>query len=381
MPNHRFLLTLSVAGLLPFLVLAQEPQPTTTPTAAQTEAGHQQGMKVIDELYPKLKEITSLRADLRQEVDMLGQKFAIGGQFLKASDNRLRLELTVEDLPETQAKMLQICDGTTLWDYSNILGQEYYGKLEIKKVLERLANPEFEESLRVFYTRNYLGLTGPQALVEGLRDSVTWDTVSEGEIDGKPVHVLRGKWTEMTALGFPPNTPLMQIPAHIPTLVVLWLGKDDGFPYQVLMQGKKRPVIASERKIQYGPDGRPVGNITKAQEDPPSRYLLKYSNVQINPPVNDADFFFSVAPAMEASVRDNTADRLADLERAEQQIALEKQAAAAKGQGPGALLNQGIDLQTPGSTTAPLGPGGSTVPGIPAAPGSTPTPPVKPPQG
>ena len=77
MPNHRIVLTLAVAVALPLLALAQAPPPGQVPPAPPTPAE-----QTLDAAIEKLKAITSVRADIRQDVDMLGQKFSVVGQYL-----------------------------------------------------------------------------------------------------------------------------------------------------------------------------------------------------------------------------------------------------------------------------------------------------------
>jgi hypothetical protein len=366
MPNHRIVLTLAVAALVPLWALAQAPPQGPAPAPVAPAGPPTPAEQTIDAAITKLKALQTVRAEVRQDVDMLGQKFTVSGQYLKGPDYRVRLELQISGLPETEGRMLQISDGTVLWDYSQILGQEFYGRMEIQKVVERLNSPDFDDSIRTFYIQQQFGISGPQALLEGLRQSARFDVQEEGELDGKAVWILRGRWSDMAALGLGPMAP---VPAYIPGIVSVWIGKEDGWPYQVLLQGKKRPDIAAERKIQLGPDGRPIGNITKQEEEPLSRFLLRYEEVELNPVLDDADFFFSVPSAAQSQVRDTTAERLAELDNVAKMLAAQKQMEAAKGAGgapAGDLLKQGIQV-TPSETPPP--PGG---PGSVPLPGTTP---------
>jgi outer membrane lipoprotein-sorting protein len=358
MPNHRIVLTLAVAVALPLLALAQTPPPGQAPPAPPTPAE-----LTLDAAIEKLKAITSVRADIRQDVDMLGQKFSVVGQYLKGADYRVRLQLTIEGLPDTEGQMLQVCDGKVLWDYSKILGQEYFSRMEVLKVLDRLNSPEFDETMRSYYVQQKFGLSGPQALLEGLRQSAKFDTQEEGDLDGKAVWILRGRWSDMSPLGLGPMAP---IPSYVPSVISVWVGKEDGWPYQVVMQGKKRPDIAAERKIQLGPDGRPVGSIVKQDNEPLSRFSLRYENVELNPTLSATEFFFTVADSVAQNVRDTTSENLAELDNIAKFIATQKQMEAAKSGGtpPGDLLKQGIDIPSP-ETPAPTPPPVTPVPGTP----------------
>ncbi len=364
MPNHRFVPTLAVAALVPWLAWAQTPS-ATPPPAAETVATEAE--KLIDEAIIRLKALPSVRADVRQEVDMLDQKFVVEGEFLKAPNYQVRLNLQIKGLPDTKGRMQQVSDGAVLWDYSDILDQRYYARMDLKRILDRLNSPEFEADVRAVFIQGQLGLSGPQTLLEGLRQAVTFDVKQEGVLDGVEVWILRGRWNDAAAqqlgLQLPPMAP---IPSYVPSLATVWLGKADGWPYQVLLQGKKAPEIARERKIQLGPDGRPAGSIVR-EEQAPSRFMLKYTNVQLNPEIPVGSFSFFVPPGDEANVVDATENLLGQLEMASRTIIAAKQQEAAKNgvEPPPPTLNQSIPLPEPGSPSASPGtpPAPTPVPG------------------
>lgn len=370
MPNHRFLPTLVVAPLIPWLAWAQAPPqapPAMTPSAPEVVATEAE--QLIDQAIVKLKALPSVSADVRQEVEMLDNTFLVEGDYLKGPDYKVRLLLEIKGLPNTTGVMQQVCNGEMLWDYSNVLDQKYYSRMDLTKVLGRLDSPEFSKEIQAIFVERQLGLAGPQALLEGLRQSVVFDLKEEGEMDGVPVWILRGRWNETgkQALGLAIG-PMAAVPSYVPSLVYLWLGKEDGWPYQLVMQGKKAPEIAQKRKIQLGPDGRPTGSVFGQDQQKPSRFVLKYTNVKLNPEIPEGSFAFRIPLADEPRVIDTTESMLAQLEDASRAVIADQQAKAASGEAelPAPVLDQGIAVPAPGgsSNVTPL----PTTPSNPASP-------------
>lgn len=362
MPKNRLIPFFAVAILLPLLAPAQgvaprpgsPPAPPTITEAKPAEPTPAEAQ--IDEAIEKLKALKGVSADVTQTVKMLGQQFQLKGKYLKAEPHRVLMSLTLSGLGDASGTMIQVCDGKTLWDYSKILDAQSCQRLEIPGILKALANPDCDENLREsIITR--LNLAGPETLLTGLRKTVEFDTQSPDTIDGKEVWVLGGTWKDRAALtspgqeAIPPTAPL---PPYVPSLVKLYLGKEDGWPYRVKMTGRAASIMELKKKIQQtGPDGRPVGRATSLPKDPPSEIVLTYSNVELNPTFDSDPFAFQ--PPKDLRVDDTTEKTMAELTATLNELAARKKAEAAK--------NSGDDL--PGGLTVPrLGPDSSALPPI-----------------
>lgn len=359
MRNNRFALISAFAAVfsvtwlaLATAIRAQAPGPQgPAPGAQALEEPPTEAEKLLDEAIKKVAAIESVSADLVQNVKILGQSFQIQGRYLKAPDHRVYLKLTVQGLPGSSGTMLQVCDGDILWDYQQVLESQTYRKLSVKPILERLASPEIDEALRE-QLLNTLGFAGPETLLEGLRKTIKFDQAPEdGELDGKPVTILRGKWASREGLVGPDQRPLPttgMLPPYIPNLAILYIGKDDGWPYKLDLQGLQMSPLVDTRQI--GPDGKRIGKLSSIERQDPSEIHLVYSNVQIGASIRAEEFAFQ-APA-NANIEDNTEIILKGLNQTIEYQAMQKRAEAAAKEG--GTLEQSIEIpKTPPAIEIP----------------------------
>ena len=275
---------------------ARRRKPAQPPTEAE---------KLIDQAIKKVAGLQSVAADMTQNVDMLKQKFAVKGRYLKGPSSRIYLKLTVTGLPDSAGTLLQICDGETLWDYQQILESQSYRKMSIKPVLERLNSPDIDAKTRDLFM-SQIGFSGPEALLVGLRKSIKFDQKEEGELDGKPVWIFRGTWLNRNGLVGPDQRPLPAIgplPAYVPSLATLYLGKDDGWPYK-LDPGRQDEPTSFKTRGASAPMAALSAARSSIEKIDPSKIELVYSNVQLNPKLKPEEFAFQAPP--NANVEDTT---------------------------------------------------------------------------
>ena len=340
MPKNRAIPAIAVSLLIPLAALAQQgpglgqapaPPPAAGPGQAgfglppagvpvaakkdEKEAPPTEAEKAIDEAIAKLKKDTAFSAEIDQSVDMLGQKFAVKGNYLKAGENRVYLKLAVSGLGDASATTLQACDGTTLWDYRQVLDTQTYIKYSIAPVFKKLSDPAIDPAQREqLITR--MGLAGPDVLLTGLRKKVGFNQKAEETLDGKKVWVVRGDWKDRTGLVGPnqqPLPPAMPLPPYIPSNVAAWIGQDDGFPYKVEMYGNVPSMLQADSR-RIGPDGRPIGIKGASNKVEASRIVLRYLDVKVNPAIKP-ELFGWQPPADAKGVVDGTDPFLADLDQ------------------------------------------------------------------
>lgn len=319
-------------------------KPAEPPAEPPTEAE-----RLIDLAIKKLQAVKSVAADMTQHVQMLKQDFVIKGRYLKAPASRVYQKLSVSGIPDSSGTTLQVCDGETLWDYQQILESQVYRKLSIKPILEKLNSPDIDATTREQITAR-MGFSGPDTLLAGLRQAVKFTIKEETTLDGKPVWLLRGTWRNRNGLTGPDQRPLPAtgpLPAFIPSTASLYLGKEDGWPYKLVMVGNV-PSILMDTRLR-GADGQFVGRKGSIEQIEPSRVELTYSNVQLNPTIRPEEFAFQ-APS-NAAVEDNTEMILKGLDQAIQLQAMQKRDQAIQQEGP--VLDQSIEIPKPPTDPTP----------------------------
>jgi len=306
MSHARFLPIPLILGLPLLIGWAQEsvmpPVPDAPAAEAEPEPEPTEADLRLERAIERLDQVERASARIVQEVEMFDREFTIVGEYLKGGPLAFRMTLEIQGLPETTGEMAQISDGRVLWDYQRILGEANYFRMELPPVMERLEDPIFPEEMRIAFERQQLGLSGPKALLEGLRETVRFDRMEEGELDGRPVVILRGRWRDTSSLGLQPLAP---VPSYVPSLVTVWLDTENGWPLQVLLVGKQSSILAqSAQQPRIDPaTGRPIGNIV-AEQEPPSRFRLRYEQIDFDPEIPEGAFSFRVP--------DDARDRLVD---------------------------------------------------------------------
>ena len=304
---------------------------------------------LIDDAIKKIAKLESVAADLLQEINMLNQKYTITGRYLKAPNTHVYLKLSVSGLPDTSATSLQVCDGETLWDYQVVLDSQNYRKLSIKPILERLNSPELNSKIKD-QALTSMGLAGPETLLVGLRKTLKFSQIEEDEVDGKKLWRLRGTWRTRQGLVGPDGRPVGAagfLPPYMPMDGTLYLGKDDSWPYKLVLVGRKPSALFETRRL--GPDGRPIGAKSSIEKINPSEIRLTYSDVKLNAKIRLDEFAFQAPPA--AVVDDSTEAIVKGLDQAISMETQRKKSEAAKKEGP--VLDRSIDIPSPPDLNAP----------------------------
>jgi outer membrane lipoprotein-sorting protein len=301
---------------------------------------------VIDEAKSRLAKLDSCAADIEERVDMLNQHVTLKGRYLKAPQQRLYFRLRVDGLPETSGTTLQVCDGETRWDYQAILEQQVYYKYSVKPVMERLNSPDLDPKMKE-QLREGMGFAGPETLLVGLRKLFRFEQdKEEGKLGDKSVWILRGTWRREVRQGLTgPDQRQVSVtgilPPYIPMDATLYLGKDDAWPYKLVLVGRRPTRLLDTRK--EGVDGRKIGSLSSIERIDPTNITLEYTNVKLNPTLNVDEFAFQ-APS-NASVEDGTEIIIKQLDSAIAMQAERKKAEAAKKEGP--VLDQPLEVPSP----------------------------------
>jgi hypothetical protein len=337
------------------LAAQQVPQPstdasggaTTAKAADPAAAGEEpptEAERTIDLAIERITKLNSIDAKVEQDVDMLTQKFKLTGEFKKAPNNRILMRLDLgSGLPDSSGRFLQICDGETLWDCEIVLDQPLYRRWTIKGIIERLASPDIDAEFRNL-VRSQVGMAGPETLLIGLRKSIRFDIKEAAVLDGRKVWKIHGTWRNRQGLLFDsrPVNPIGALPPYIPMDANLYLGVDDLWPYYLTLEGRESSDLFETRRM--GPDGRPIGSKASREKIPRSKIVLRYFEVKLNGPIRNDEFVFQ--PPASAGVVDDTDNLVKVLDRRIEVNAQKKKTDAVNKDG--AILNQPIEIPTPG---------------------------------
>ena len=121
--------------------------------AAPAEEPPTESDRVVDTAIKMIAKIQSVAAKLAQSVEMHKQKFTIKGEYKRAPNARVRLQLTVAGLQDSDGTTLQVCDGETLWEYQQILDRSHSPSRQLalyKMGFIRLWQKNFNESFKYF---------------------------------------------------------------------------------------------------------------------------------------------------------------------------------------------------------------------------------------
>ena len=355
MPQIRSLRVLVLlACLAPLAATAQAPQDPAAPAPPRVVAPPTPAELAIDAAIAKLKAIPSVAATLNQSVEMLGQSFQVDGRYLKAPGNKTLTFMTVSGLGDASGAMQQVSDGRVFHDYRKIFAGERCDRLELGPIYKRLDSPDCEPDLRNEVI-SQLGYTGPETLLVGLRKALLFDQMGEETLDGREVLRIGGRWKDYDALtgpGQPPFQPTMPLPSYVPDKATVYIGKVDGWPYKLVLEGRTPSILEQKKDDRpIGPDGKPIGMKAqpKAVGEKPTKITMTYKDVKIGIAVDPREFAFQPGP--QVSTVDGTEQLVAQLDRIIADRAAAKRAEAAKA---GDAIPGGLTAPTPpGSEPAP----------------------------
>lgn len=308
--------------------------------------------KQIDAAIAKLRELKSLTAEIEINARMLGQLVKLTGDYAQAPNHRMRLALKLAQFGDATGTMLQVCDGSVRWDFTQIIDQQLCSKLDFAKILAAIDKPECDQELRTQILSG-LGFAGPESMLVGLRESIRFDQqLPSQEIEGVKVLVFRGRWSDVTKLVAPGQGAIREgaaLPPYVPSIVTVFIGEENGWPYRVEMEGKIPVGLDRRDERMLDPTGRPIGRKSSTPKADPSKLTIVYKNVVLNPTLDDRMFAFS--PPNTLQVRDDTEDVAVRLEQAiTARAAAKRNEAAAKA---GGLLEQPVIAPSPKDDAEP----------------------------
>ena len=231
------------------------PKETAVPVSNET-----QGLLVSAIIA--LERHRSVDAKVRQQIDLFGKRLAGTGTYQEQKTNeglQLRLEMKYQ-LGDQPCTVLQVCDGRYFWFFEQFGEKPSLGRLDMAEV--RRALEEKGDVWKAGKIGTWPGLGGMSKLLRGLNASFDFTRRDEAQLDSQfPVIRLYGQWkreklAEMCRGGKPAGeagkpVSLEKLPQHVPHSVILYLGKDDGFPSRVeYLRGEPSPRSAGGESLR-----------------------------------------------------------------------------------------------------------------------------------
>lgn len=260
LPNPVRILAVA-AAVLAFGASAQTDPPNATQpnaanqvadggdTAAQPAPG--QGQTLLEQAIVAMESRQSVAAKVRCRYDLFGrgQMVGSGSYFAQLGETgqlfRLELKLHLDDRPVT---LLEVYDGRNLWTYHDLDGEKLT-RIDAVQIAQALKKKGEVPTIGEIGT--WPGLGGLARLLRGLNSNFQFDPPEEAAFamtDGDqqralPVWKLRGSWTPKRLAVLLPDQAkdiqrgklprLEKLAEHLPDHVIVFLGKDDLFPYEI----------------------------------------------------------------------------------------------------------------------------------------------------
>jgi hypothetical protein len=187
-------------------------------------------------------------------VDLFGKSLIGAGYYFEQRSGdgfRFRLESKIQ-LGDEIGTLLQVCDGQYVWRYQRLHDQGELNRIDVVYVLQALE--EAGQLDRLGEIDGWPGLGGMPRMLRNLNTAFDFQAAEPGQLTAGaagrapggqqlPVWRLRGAWKRERLASLLPSRKedldagrpidLAQLPPQLPESVVLYLGRDDLFPYRV----------------------------------------------------------------------------------------------------------------------------------------------------
>ncbi len=220
------------------------------------------GQLLVRRAESAMQRHATVSAQVTQTALLLGHEVIGSGAYSEHRSNqglRFRLELKVQTSDDKLASgLLQVGDGHYLWSYRKLRGAESLSCVDLAAVQQRIDEAGAPPTMRVVDI--WPGMGGLPKLLRSFDRAFLFDRPENAQLQGDfPVWKVEGRWRpEMLARVVPDHkdaieqgrgVELQDLPEHLPNRVVLFLGKEDLFPYSVLyyrLDGNTASVKATQ---------------------------------------------------------------------------------------------------------------------------------------
>lgn len=266
-------------------------EPASPPGARIDPAAQSEAREILETALQMLEGRSSVSAKISLEGELFDKHLVGQGVYFEqrsGPDYRMRLELRMQHGNQTSS-LVQVCDGESLWERRNLLGEEQRSRVDVARATQAL---EHAEGLRGQGNMGILpGLGGLTRLLRGMAASCDFTSAQKGILkvgsDQRPVWRLQGQWkldqlariSDLKKAMDEGKTPdLKKLPPHLFDHIVLMLRQGDLFPYRIEY---RRALGDGEKAVRSG--------------DPESRALMTVHlhDVVINAEIDASRFHYN----------------------------------------------------------------------------------------
>jgi hypothetical protein len=245
----------------------------SSPPAASGEAAYPDADALLRQSVAQLGAAGAIEAKLRQKVNLFDRELIGAGQYAQLGAGvtaRLRLEMRI-GAGESATELLQICDGETLWTFNAADGKRSLRRVDLDRIQAALeqqqkigeavqstagqgragqggGNGRSADRERVArgtpIQSQSFGIGGLPWMLDGLRLNCNFTHVAPMQIGELQVLALHGSWRKEKVLRLLADDEKQRVsgggeidpdklPAHLADQIVVYLGRDDLFPYRI----------------------------------------------------------------------------------------------------------------------------------------------------
>lgn len=245
------------------------------------------GQILVRQAAATLQRHYTVSAQVTQKSELFGYKVIGSGAYFEQRSNQgllFRLELSVQTQDDKLASsLLQVCDGQYLWNYRKLRGAESLSSVDLAFVQRRLDEAGAQN---VQVLDSWPGLGGLPKLLRSFDKAFIFDKPEAVKLQQDfPAWKVEGRWRpEMLVRAVPDHKDAVQqgrgvgledLPEHLPNTVILFLGKEDLFPYAI---------------IYYRLDGN-TANVKASSDDRPM-VRIDMTNVRFNKRIDASQFVY-----------------------------------------------------------------------------------------
>lgn len=283
-----YLLVCPISAFGNELSVRERPETGRTSAIKRESAAEREGQILVRRAREILQRYFAVSAHVTQSVRLFGQEVIGSGSYFEQRSNQglqYRLELNVQTkVDEQPSSLLEVCDGRFLWNYRKLQGAETLSRLDLAELEQKIEEAGTTARLRAM--DQWPGLGGLPGLLHSFDRAFVFEAPESVLLQPQfPAWKLEGRWRANVlakALQGEQNNSeqqrgvqLEQLPQHLPNCVILFLGKDDLFPYSIVFYR----LPGSTTTIKAKPNDRPA-------------IRINLSKVRFNEPIHAGQFAY-----------------------------------------------------------------------------------------